>query len=120
MTNSNAKCLLAVKLTATGLWNSGDVFSGGTRHASFSFCFSLLRVTTSHLSSSNPIFCIFFSHTHYLHVLFHSISKSPPWSSKTPKRRLSAWNLNGRVWKLPAKWDMSVCTVSTRKSMQRV
>ncbi|MEQ2169082.1 hypothetical protein GOODEAATRI_021174 [Goodea atripinnis] len=43
----------------------------------------------SHLSPSNPylLFCIILSYTHYLHVHFPSIHKSPPWTSSRP----SAW-----------------------------
>lgn len=37
--------------------------------------------TENHLLPSNPVLCILFSHTSYLHVLFHDILKAPPWSS---------------------------------------
>ncbi|MEQ2264330.1 hypothetical protein XENORESO_000558 [Xenotaenia resolanae] len=59
--------------------------SSGSLCASFSFSFSLSGITSgSHLSPSNAVFCIFFYNTHYLHVLFHSIHKSPLWSSSRP------------------------------------
>ena len=40
--------------------------------------------TANHLPPSNPILCILFSHTSYLHVLFYFIHKSPFWSSSWP------------------------------------
>lgn len=41
----------------------------------------IVMYTTFHLSPCNPVFYIFFSLTSYLPFLFHSILKSPLWSS---------------------------------------
>ncbi|XP_068171323.1 complement decay-accelerating factor isoform X2 [Antennarius striatus] len=41
-------------------------------------------VTANQLPPSNPVFCILFSHTNHLHVLFHHIHKPPLWSSSRP------------------------------------
>lgn len=49
----------------------------------FLWLFSSGVATANLLPPSNPVFCILFCHTNYIHVFFH-IYKPPLWSSSRP------------------------------------